>query len=237
MAHCETSTGVLNDLDQFKRLARGLGAEPVLDCISSLGNMELDLSDITLASGVSGKGIGAMPGLSFVFHRAGALLPTTGVPRYLDLNLYQTGGGLAFTHSSNLPAALEQALICATPERRAARRLVAHRVRDRLRAAGFRVLGPDAFAAPAVVTVALPDDVTAGEVAQRMLAEGYRIGHESEYLRRRNWIQIAWMGCVSGDDVEDAVTAWARARKLGSRQQHERNRVGAKADRRASAPT
>lgn len=210
MAHCETSTGVLNNLAQFRQLAQAVGAPPVLDCISTLGNMELDLSGIALASGVSGKGIGALPGLCFVFHRAGALLPTPAAPRYLDLNLYRASDGVAFTHSSNLLAALLQALDSVTPERCAARQLLAQDIRFRLRESGLRVIGPDRSAAPAVVTVALPECIAAGDVATGMLAEGYQIAHESEYLRRRNWIQLAWMGCVSDDDIEDAVSALGR---------------------------
>ncbi|HEX2223326.1 MAG TPA: aminotransferase class V-fold PLP-dependent enzyme, partial [Thermoanaerobaculia bacterium] len=55
-AHCETSTGVLNDLDRLKTLAREAGVRLCLDAISSLGTVPVDLDGVDLASGVSGKG-------------------------------------------------------------------------------------------------------------------------------------------------------------------------------------
>jgi aspartate aminotransferase-like enzyme len=39
-----------------------------VDAISSLGSVPLDLADVHLASGVSGKGLGAFPGLAIVFY-------------------------------------------------------------------------------------------------------------------------------------------------------------------------
>ncbi len=48
MAHCETSTGTLNDLDALRDAARTLGADIVLDCVSSIGNVSVDLQGVGL---------------------------------------------------------------------------------------------------------------------------------------------------------------------------------------------
>ncbi|MEI7901817.1 MAG: GNAT family N-acetyltransferase, partial [bacterium] len=66
--HAETSTGVLNDLDMLKRVAREAHVPLHLDCVSSLGMVPLDLGGVALASGVSGKGLRYMVGLDLVFN-------------------------------------------------------------------------------------------------------------------------------------------------------------------------
>src|ERR1051325_10928701 len=66
--HCETSTGVLNDLDALKKLCAGRNVKLCLDCISSIGTLPVDLDGVYLASCSSGKGLRAYPGISMVFH-------------------------------------------------------------------------------------------------------------------------------------------------------------------------
>jgi acyl-phosphate glycerol 3-phosphate acyltransferase len=65
--HCETSTGVLNDLERLKDLSRRHRLKLCMDCVSSIGALEVDVSGVHLAATSSGKAIGALPGLSMVF--------------------------------------------------------------------------------------------------------------------------------------------------------------------------
>ena len=66
--HCETSTGILNDLAGLKTICRKQQVKLCLDCTSSLGTVAVDLSGVYLASSVSGKGLAAFPGVSLVFY-------------------------------------------------------------------------------------------------------------------------------------------------------------------------
>ncbi len=207
MAHCETSTGVLNDLPAFRGLAREIGADVVLDCISTIGNVDLDLSEVAYASGVSGKGLAALSGLAFVFHGRDGLRSGPLLPRYLDLAYYAANGSMPFSQSSNLLAALDAALVhfdAGSFERRAQTSVM---VRAEIEAHGMQIVDDGASSAPFVVTIALPESISAGEVGEAMRARGYQIAFESGYLRTRNWIQIAWMGCIDKSDVLAAVTA------------------------------
>src|SRR5262249_8203608 len=86
--HCETSTGMLNDLQALAGLCRARGLELCLDCISSIGVVPLDLGDVHLASGVGNKGLGSYPGLALVFHRDPIAAAGGALPRYLDLGYY-----------------------------------------------------------------------------------------------------------------------------------------------------
>ncbi|MGH8709988.1 MAG: aminotransferase class V-fold PLP-dependent enzyme [Burkholderiales bacterium] len=204
MAHCETSTGILNDLTKFKRLAKKLRANPILDCVSSFCNVEVDLQDVPFASAVSGKGLAALPGLAFVFHKEGVLHNGCAIPRYLDLGLYAANESIPFTHSSNLIQALAMALDSFKEKNLERRILLSSTIRKALINEGFKVIGDEIDSAPFVVTIVLPPELDSVEVGEKMIKKNFRIGYLSRYLRERNWIQLAWMGDI---DIGDALSA------------------------------
>jgi aspartate aminotransferase-like enzyme/GNAT superfamily N-acetyltransferase len=190
--HCETSTGMLNDLGAIAALCRASGTELCVDAISSVGTVAVDLSDATFATAVSGKGLRSYPGLAIVFHRQ-APAASAACPRYLDLRLY-CGDEVPFTHSSNLVSALAAALRDIGPDWYDALARDSRRLRRQLEEAGLECLVSAEHASPAVLTLALGDGVSSVEVARRMAAAGYAVAYNSRYLRQRNWIQLALMG-------------------------------------------
>lgn len=193
--HCETSTGVLNDLASIGRLCAARDVRLCVDAISSIGTIAVSLGGVYLAAGVSGKGIGAYPGLSFVFHDHEVAPAPHRLPRLLDLGLYATERGVPFTQSSNLVDALDAALQRLDLSRRAAdMAALASWLRARLTLLGFDLVGRDATPAPGVVTIALPRTVSSVDVATALERDGCEIGARSRYLVDRNWIQIALMG-------------------------------------------
>ena len=209
--HCETSTGVLNDLDGLKALAAEFGLRLCLDCISSLGTVPVDLRGVYLATGASGKGLRAYPGLCMVFHHHELQPAPDRLPRYLDLGYYASQNGVPFTFSSNLLHALHAAIRHVDWERRFA--TVAElgtELRQRLREAGFRLLAPEPVAAPAVVTLVLPPEQPSIELGQRMEENGFLLSYNSEYLRKRNWIQIAVMGECTREKMISLVNVLKR---------------------------
>ena len=60
---------MLNDLDAVRRLCAPLDVDVCVDAISSLGSVPCDFSGLAFASAVSGKALGAYPGIALVFHR------------------------------------------------------------------------------------------------------------------------------------------------------------------------
>jgi aspartate aminotransferase-like enzyme/GNAT superfamily N-acetyltransferase len=200
--HGETSTGVLNDLPALAALCAQSGTRLCVDAISSLGNVPLGLDGVSLASGVSGKGLGAFPGLSFVFHDQALAPARERLPRYLDLGLYAREGGIPFTHSSNLVRALLAALERVDWPRRCRERAETSAwLRARAKALGFELVAVEAHAAPGVVTLALPPGVGSLAVAAEMEQAGFLFHAHSAYLRRRNWIQICPMGESSREEL------------------------------------
>ena len=207
LAHCETSTGVLNDLGRLAAMSAAAGVRLSVDAISSLGTVPLDLAGTYFASGVSGKGLGAFPGLAFVFSNH-VIEPAGRLPRYLDLGLYATSEGVPFTHSSNLLHALHIAIQRVDwPQRFRDLTGASTWLRARLGQCGFRIVGQDASASPAVVTIALPTAMSSVLVGDELLRQGYALSVNSEYLRRRNWIQICLMGEPSRDELATVLDA------------------------------
>jgi aspartate aminotransferase-like enzyme/predicted N-acetyltransferase YhbS len=207
----ETSTGMLNDVDALKALARRHDLALCLDCVSAIGAVPLSLGGVFLASGASGKALASYPGLCFVFYAHDIAPEPERLPRYLDLGYYASKQGIPFTHSSNLIGALDAALgrfESDEPFRQLT--MLSNLMRPRLRELGWTPLVADALSTPAVVTVALTNGYRAAAIGERLGREGLMIAHHSEYLAARNWFQVSLMGHRSPEPVECLLAAFGR---------------------------
>jgi len=196
----ETSTGVCNPLEPLRTLCREQGADLCLDAVSAIGLQPLDLQGVRLASAVSGKALGAFPGVAIVLHD-GRLVPEGRIVRSLDLAAYRAADGVAYTQPSGPVAALNAALDRDWPARWEAVRAADARLRAGLQAHGFQLLAAPADAMPGVLTLVLPSSCNAGRLARRMERQGYELAWRSRYLVERNWLQI----CLMGEWIERAL--------------------------------
>jgi aspartate aminotransferase-like enzyme/GNAT superfamily N-acetyltransferase len=201
MVHHETSTGVLNDLLEAAALCADRDMKLCADCVSSLGVVPIDLRDVHLATGVSGKGLASAAGLAIVFHRdAPRTFPR--IPRYLDLSLYVAANGVPFTLPSAQLSALRVAVSLAsrpgTYDRLAD---LSARLRQGLRQLGLEPLADDAISCPGIVTLDLGTDNSAERIGDGLARAGIALSYQSEYLRSRNWIQVALMGQCSREKI------------------------------------
>ncbi len=214
---CETSTGVLREVDELRRVCEARGIDLYLDAVSAVGSVPVDLRGVRMASAVSGKALGAYPGIAIVLESSspGPWLPQRSertLPRYLDLDLYRQADGVPFTQSSNLMAALVAAL------RRLENDDAVHRTAElgrwvrtqmaerQLPPMGSRSAVPERIS-PAVTTIELPPSLAARAVGDALQAAGFHISYESEYLIARNWIQICLMGAFERRNVEALLLA------------------------------
>jgi len=192
--HCETSTGMLNDMKIMKGICKRNGVKLCVDCISTVGIISVDLQDVYLASCVSGKGLGAYPGLSMVFHNHRIEPKRSKLPRYLDLGFYGENKGIPFTISSNLVYALKKALEDLYIDKRYQKILKqSYWLRKRIKAMGLQVLLPKEISSPAILTIPLPKKINSEYVGECMEDDGYFISYKSKYLIERNWIQLCLM--------------------------------------------
>ncbi|MDZ4198260.1 MAG: aminotransferase class V-fold PLP-dependent enzyme, partial [Kiritimatiellia bacterium] len=178
--HAETSTGVLNDLDMLKRLAREWHLALCLDCVSSLGVVPCDLRGVSFASGVSGKGLRSVAGLALVFHDTDLPPCTRALPRYIDLRLYLAPGGVPFTMPSGLLAALNLSVAALDPHTRysTVRELSDWMCRE-LREAGLRPLAAEAARFPGAITIPLPPHVNSYAMGNALAHRGWLLSYQS----------------------------------------------------------
>jgi aspartate aminotransferase-like enzyme len=218
--HCETSTGVLNDLDRLKLLCSEFQVKLCVDCVSSIGTVPVDLTGVYLASCASGKGLRSYPGAGMVFyHHAPAPAPV-GLPRYLDLGFYAAQQGIPFTFSSNVLHALHAAVKKVHwDERFAQLHELSKWLRARLTELGFQLVGSSTTTSPAVITIALPESLDSVKIGDLIQESGYLLSYNSDYLRRRNWIQICLMGEYARQKLVSLLNALSRVcfpRRKGS---------------------
>jgi aspartate aminotransferase-like enzyme len=168
----------------------------------------LDLSEVYLASGATGKSLAAYAGTAIVFADTASLrsIDWSRVPSYLDIAAALATKGPRYTFPSPTLQALETALAAyATPESAekryheyAARGLY---VRQRLRGLGLVPLADERCACPVVTTFAPPEPETSESFVERCGAWGYAIGGQSGYLAERRLVQIATMGAVTIEEL------------------------------------
>jgi aspartate aminotransferase-like enzyme len=207
--HQESSTGVLNDLPGLIRVARRYGVRVCMDCISSLGAVPLDLGEVYLATGATGKSLGAYAGAALIFADARSLarLDRSRIPSYFDIAAHLAISGPCYTFPSPTLCALETALAeYATPALAAARyehyQALGAYVRRELRGLGLEPLAAEECSCPVVTTFAAPGAESSAEFVERCRSWGFMIGGQSGYLAERRLVQIATMGAVSRADCE-----------------------------------
>jgi aspartate aminotransferase-like enzyme len=201
--HQESSTGVLNDLPGLVQLAKKSGVRVCVDCISSLGAVALDLSEVYLATAATGKSLGAIAGAAMIFADADAIgrIDRSGVPSYFDISAALESDGPCYTFPSPTLLALEAAL-CEydTPAKAEASYARYHElgawVRMQLRRIGLTPLAREDCACPVVTTFTPPGEESSQAFVDRCRTWGFAIGGESAYLARRRFVQIANMGAV-----------------------------------------
>lgn len=223
MVHGETSTGVLNPLDAIRTVCQERGTRLALDCMSTIGMTEVDLSGISLATATSGKGLASYPGIALVFH-SGEIQPRPAqLPRYLDIGLYAANPGVPFTHSSNLVGALLQALDrqpWSEKFERVERASLA--LRRLLEGFDLPVLACVEDALPGVLTIPLPGQVSSEQIGTRLARAGFEVAWRSSYLLERNWIQFCLMGEFSEDEVTKLAARLRRVLSQDLPQTHRR---------------
>jgi len=223
--HAETSTGVLQLVEEIAAAAGEAGALTVLDTVTSLGGTPVDLDrwGVDVAYSGTQKCLSVPPGLSPVSFsdRAVALVRKRERPVqswYLDVSLLAGyyGGNRAYHHTAPISAifGLAEGLRIVHEEgmeARAARHREAGRyLVERLGDIGFEPLVDETVRLPQLTTVLLPERVMEdGEagVRRRLLAEhDIEVGGGLGPLAGRIW-RIGLMGDNARPDRVDRLAA------------------------------
>lgn len=170
--HVETTTGILNPAPELARVARARGRVFVLDAMSSLGGIPIDLetmpADVIVSS--ANKCLQGVPGFGFVIARKDLLADSGGRARSLSLDLhdqwrsFEDGGGKwRFTSPTHVVRALVAALDeldeeGGVPARNARYRENLAVLLEEFGRSGFEPLLPGNLRSPIITSFLYPED-------------------------------------------------------------------------------
>jgi alanine-glyoxylate transaminase/serine-glyoxylate transaminase/serine-pyruvate transaminase len=209
VVHGETSTGALTELAPVREVADEVGALLLVDTVTTLGGVRIDLDAHRVDAVYSGtqKCLSCPPGLSPVSfsERAREALAHRKTPVqswYLDLSLIARywGQERVYHHTApiNMLYGIHEALRLVLEEGLDAR-VARHRLHARAVAAGLEALGlvlrvPESERLPPLTTVAVPDGVDDARTRRALLDRyGIEIGGGLGPMKGNTW-RIGLMG-------------------------------------------
>lgn len=226
--HAETSTGALQPVAEIAAAARAAGALVVLDCVTSLGGLSVDLDEWGIDAAYSGtqKCLSCPPGLSPASFgpRARERVASRSRPVqswYFDTSLLSAyyGTERVYHHTAPISAifGLAEALRLVDEEGLPARferhRLAAGALLRGLEPLGFVPLVAERHRLPMLTSVTLPERVQAGGEAalrRRLLdRHGIEVGGGLGKLAGRIW-RIGLMGENAREEIAERLVAALR---------------------------
>ena len=196
--HCETSTGVINELQTIIELCKQNHCACFVDCMSTVGTMPLDLSGVSMATASSGKGLASVPGLAIVFSNMDLVEKKDG-PVYIDLSHYANNDGIPFTISSNLVKALSVSIQQKLqPDQFQFIQYYGERIFETL---NKKDIVPFSNAHSKVFTIVMPGEAGL-HFTRHMKQNKLLLSSESEYLKSREWQQLASFGYYTETELE-----------------------------------
>jgi 2-aminoethylphosphonate-pyruvate transaminase len=232
VVHCETTTGMLNDVTAVGGAVETRGRTLIVDAMSSFGGLPFTLEGIRADALVSSanKCISGVPGFGFVVVRRALLEGCEGRSRSLSLDLFdqwrtmeQEAGKWRFTSPTHTVRAFLQALRELEAEGGVAARHARYvenqrRLVEGLEAIGFCTLLPRAHQSPFITAFVHPAD------------PGFRFSELYAALKRRRFViypgkvsdadtfRVGTIGHVFPEDIDELVDAFAGAvREIGVR--------------------
>jgi serine---pyruvate transaminase len=185
LTQSETSTGVIQPIEELARVANDAGALVVVDVVSSLGAVPFDFDawGIDVAVGGSQKALSASPGIAFVAisDRAWAATGTATNPRfYFDWKIYRQFAALpdpenpwtpAISVMQGLHAALELYFSDGVEVAMKRHRSLSRAVKEGAQALGLDLFGEGLQDNWTVTAIRAPEGLDADTIAARIRAD------------------------------------------------------------------
>jgi 2-aminoethylphosphonate-pyruvate transaminase len=230
--HLETGVGMLNPLDEIAAVCQRHGKGLIVDAMSALGAVEIDVSanSIDAVVAASGKCIEGVPGMGFVIVRRNVLEKCQGNSHSLAMDLYdqwtymQRTSQWRFTPPTHVVAAFRVALDQFIAEGGVAARGARYRrncetLLEGMAALGFESFVPRNVQAPVIATFHAPADPAYDfkSFYEKVRARGYIL-----YPGKLTQVETFRVGCIGAIDfneMRNVVSAIAETiREMGIRQ-------------------
>jgi len=171
LVQCETTSGIVNPIEDIAAVAQKAGCIVILDAMSSFGAMDLSMKrmsiDVLISS--ANKCIEGVPGFTYILARRDLLEASQGASHSLSLDLYeqwaymQKSGQFRYTPPTHTLVAFAKALEQhkaegGAPGRLARYKKTAKALRDGMRRIGLIPLLGDNETGPIIQTFATPRD-------------------------------------------------------------------------------
>ena len=220
VVHCETTTGVLNPLEEIAAVVKRHGKTLIVDAMSSFGGVPVDMAQLGIDFLVSSanKCIQGVPGFGFIIARRSQLEQCKGVARSLSLDIYDQWetmekghGKWRFTSPTHVVRAFMQALAELKEEggvaARHARYQENHRVLvEGMRSLGYKTLLADEWQSPVITSFHYPSAAFDFQsFYQALKAKGFVIYPGK--ISQADTFRIGNIGDVHPDDFRRLVEA------------------------------
>ena len=225
MVHCETTTGMLNPLEEVAALCQRRGIRLIVDAMSSFGGIPIDMGRLGIEFLISSanKCIQGVPGFGFVIARRAALTACAGRARSVSLDLHaqwqtmeQQGGKWRFTSPTHTVLAFAQALRELDEEGGIEARHQRYSENQRTLVAGMAALGfapllPEQWQSPIITAFYSPahPDYRFADFYQRLKAQGFVIYPGK--VSQADCFRIGNIGDVTPERVRCLLAAMASA--------------------------
>ena len=171
VAHCETTTGMLNPIKEIGETVYKYGKIYLVDAMSSFGGIPMDMDDCKIDVLVSSanKCIQGVPGFGFTICKRSLIENLQGIARSLSLDLYsqwktmeEQNGKWRFTSPTHTVRAFQQALVELDEEGGIAVRYKRYRTNQSnlvlgMKKIGFKPLLPEDLHSPIITTFLSPE--------------------------------------------------------------------------------
>ena len=214
MVHHETSSGMLNSIENVGAISKANGAMFIVDCVSSVGAEVINLKkcDIAFCSSSSSKALASHAGLSFVIGKTLEFEKLKDLPAkttYLNLATFyhflKTRSQTPNTPSTPLFFALEQSLIDILSEgalkRFASLRNKAKILRQGMLRLGLSFLIDQKNMCSVLTTVHLPSHIDMASFRQKLRAQTIII-YEGKGCFKNRVFQVGNIGELSLGDIQ-----------------------------------
>lgn len=150
VVHCETTTGILNPIDEIGKIVKKYDKLFVVDAMSSFGGIPIDMDalDIDVLISSANKCIQGVPGFGFILFKKNVIRKCEGNARSLSLDAYdqwkvmeKDHGKWRFTSPTHVVHAFSEALIELVLEGGVGKRNERYRANQLLLVEGMEALG------------------------------------------------------------------------------------------------